>query len=138
FNESTLWVGEPRDYSHPGASKYLAEIRQLLFDGKQKEAEQLAMTNFMSSPLRQMPYQPFADLKLTFPGHANATEYRRELNLDTAVARTTYHVGLIGFERETFASAPDGVLLTRISSDLKGQVSFRVGFDCPHPNSAVT
>src|SRR5690349_9397198 len=68
FNESTLWVGEPRDYSHPGASKYLMEIRQLLFDGKQKEAEQLAMTNFMSVPLRQMPYQPFADSKLNFPG----------------------------------------------------------------------
>ncbi|HEX5218295.1 MAG TPA: glycoside hydrolase N-terminal domain-containing protein, partial [Verrucomicrobiae bacterium] len=39
--------------------------------------------------------------------------------------------------RETFASAPDGVLATRISSDLKGQVSFNVGFDCPHPNSVV-
>ena len=39
FNESTLWTGEPRDYSHPGASNHLAAIRQLLFDGKQKEAE---------------------------------------------------------------------------------------------------
>jgi len=138
FNESTLWVGEPRDYSHPGAANYLAEIRKLLFDDKQKEAEQLAMKEFMSAPLRQMPYQPFADLKLNFAGHANATEYRRELNLDTAVARTSYRVGLIRFERETFASAPDGVLLTRVSSDLKGQVSFSVGFDCPHTNSAVT
>ena len=138
FNESTLWVGEPRDYSHMGASNYLAEIRQMLFDGKQKEAEQLAMTNFMSVPLRQMPYQPFADLRLDFPGHANATEYRRELNLDTAVARTTYRVGLIRFERETFASAPDGVLVTRIGSDVKGQVSFSVGFDCLHTNSVVT
>ena len=38
FNEETLWTGEPHDYSHKGASKYLAEIRQLLSDGKQREA----------------------------------------------------------------------------------------------------
>lgn len=138
FNEPTLWVGEPRDYSHLGASNHLAAIRQLLFEGQQREAEQLAMKEFMSVPLRQMPYQPFADLRLEFPGHTNATEYQRELNLDTGVVRTTYRVGLIRFERETFASAPDGVLVTRLGADLKGQVSFSVGFDCPHTNSLVT
>jgi len=132
FNEHTLWIGEPRDYSRPAASNHLGTIRQLLFDGKQKEAEQLAMREFMSVPLRQMPYQPFADLRLQFPGHTNVIEYRRELNLNTAVARTSYRVGAIRFERETFASAPDQVLVTRISADLKGQVSFDVTFDCPH------
>lgn len=132
FNEHTLWIGEPRDYSHPGASNHLAAIRQLLFDGKQKEAEQLAMREFMSVPLRQMPFQPFADLRLQFPGHTNVIEYRRELNLDEAVARTSYRVGAIRFVRETFASAPDQVLVTRIAADLKGQVSFEVTFDCPH------
>ena len=43
FNESTVWTGAPHDYAHAGASKYLGQIRQLLFDGKQKEAEKLAM-----------------------------------------------------------------------------------------------
>jgi len=132
FNESTLWLGEPRDYSHPGASNHLAAIRQLLFAGKQKEAEQLAMKEFMSVPLKQMPYQPFADLRLQFPGQTNVIEYRRELNLDEAVARTSYRIGAARFERETFASAPDQILATRISADLKGQVSFEVTFDCPH------
>jgi alpha-L-fucosidase 2 len=132
FNESTLWIGEPRDYSHPGASNHLAAIRQLLFAGKQREAEQLAMQEFMSVPLRQMPYQPFADLRLRFPGHTNVIEYRRELNLDEAVARTSYRIGVVRYERETLASAPDQVLVTRIAADLKGQVSFDVTFDCPH------
>jgi alpha-L-fucosidase 2 len=132
FNESTLWMGEPRDYSHPGASNHLGAIRQLLFDGKQKEAEQLAMKEFMSVPLHQMPYQPFADLRLEFPGHENVSMYRRELNLEDAVVRTSYRIGAIRHERETFASAPDQVLVTRLSSAKSGQVSFSVTFDCPH------
>jgi alpha-L-fucosidase 2 len=132
FNEHTLWLGEPRDYSHPGASNHLAAIRQLLFEGKQKEAEHLAMKEFMSVPLRQMPYQPFADLRLEFPGHENASMYRRELNLDEGVVRTSYRIGAIQYERETFASAPDQALVTHISTGLRGRVSFSVSFDCPH------
>lgn len=132
FNESTLWIGEPHDYSHGGASNHLAAIRQLLFAGKQKEAEALAMREFMSEPLRQMPYQPFADLRLRFSGHTNVIQYRRELDLDTAVTRTSYRVGAVNFTRETFASAPDQVLVTHVTADLKGQVSFEATFDCPH------
>ncbi len=49
FNEETLWTGEPRNYSRPGAYKYLDSIRQLLFDGKQKEAEALAEKEFMGT-----------------------------------------------------------------------------------------
>ena len=67
FNEETLWTGAPNDYAHKGASKYLAQIRQLLADGKQKEAEDLAMKEFMSVPLKQKTYQAFGDLNLHFP-----------------------------------------------------------------------
>jgi alpha-L-fucosidase 2 len=47
FNEETLWTGGPREYARPGAAKYLDTIRQLLFQGKQKEAEALAEKHFM-------------------------------------------------------------------------------------------
>lgn len=47
FNEETLWTGEPRDYNRPGAANYLAEIRRLLSEGKQDEAEKLAEEKFM-------------------------------------------------------------------------------------------
>src|SRR5271169_5965479 len=53
FNEHTVWNGEPHDYAHHGASKYLGQLRELLFAGKQKEAEDLAMKEFMSEPIRQ-------------------------------------------------------------------------------------
>lgn len=47
FNEETLWTGKPRNYNRKGASKYLPDIRKLLFEGKQKEAEALAQAQFM-------------------------------------------------------------------------------------------
>lgn len=47
FNEETLWSGKPRNYNKAGAYRYLAEIRNLLSQGKQKEAEALAQAEFM-------------------------------------------------------------------------------------------
>src|SRR3954466_6567397 len=86
FNEETVWTGEPHEYQHEGAAKYLPQIRQLLAEGKQAEAEALAMEQFMSVPVRQKAYQPFGDVRLHFPGHEAATDYRRELDLDSATA----------------------------------------------------
>src|SRR5712672_1590533 len=64
FNEDTVWTGAPHEYQHEGAVKYLPQIRQLLAEGKQKEAEDLAMAEFMGVPVRQRAYQPFGDLRL--------------------------------------------------------------------------
>ena len=72
FNEHTVWTGEPHDYAHPGASKHLNTLREMLFQGRQAEAEKLALQEFMSVPLRQKTYQAFGDLLLEFPGVAEA------------------------------------------------------------------
>ena len=48
-------------------------IRQLLYEGKQREAENLAMHEFMSDPLRQKTYQPFGDVLIEFPQHADCS-----------------------------------------------------------------
>ena len=135
FNESTLWIGEPHDYAHPGAAEYLPTIRRLLFEDKQKEAEDLAMKNFMSVPLRQIPYQPFADVKLSFPGHKQPANYRRELNIDQSVSIVSYDVNGVTFNREVFASAPDGVIVIRIVANKRGKLSFTAAFSCPHKSS---
>jgi alpha-L-fucosidase 2 len=132
FNESTVWTGVPREYQHEGAVKVLPQLRQLLNDGKQAEAEALAMKEFMSVPLRQEKYQPFGDVRLKFAGHGAATEYRRTLDLDAAVASVSYQVGGVTFRREVFASFPDQVIVMRISADKPGALSFAVGLDSPH------
>jgi alpha-L-fucosidase 2 len=135
FNEDTLWLGAPNDYARPGSVAHLPQIRQLLFEGKQREAEQLAMQEFMSVPLRQMSYQPLADLLLDFEGHENPAEYRRELDLDTAIATTRYRVGETEFTRQVLASHPDQAIVIRIVGDRAGQLDFDAAFRCPHPGT---
>ncbi len=136
FNHDTLWAGKPRSYSHPGAVDYLPQLRQLLFDGKQKEAEKLAMQHFMSRPLRQAAYQPFGDVLLTFPAGDNPDNYRRELDLDGALALTTFKVGDVTYRREVFASHPDGVIGVRVSADQPGSVTFTAMLSTPHKASS--
>ncbi len=137
FNEDTLWTGEPRGYHHVGAVKFLPQIRELLAAGKQKEAEALAMTEFMSVPLRQMAYQPCGDLWLEFPGHAAPRDYRRELDLDAAVATTRYRVGETTFTREVFASHPANAIVVRLAADRAGQLTFNLRLTSPHEGAAA-
>ena len=137
FNEDTLWAGGPHDYAHEGAVKFLPEVRRLLFEGKQREAEQLAAKQMMSVPLRQLPYQPLGDLKLTFPGHDAAAEYRRDLDIDAAVATVRYKVGDVTFVREVFASYPDQAIVVRIAADQPGQVTFEAALASPHADVGV-
>ncbi len=137
FNEDTLWTGKPHDYSHAGAAEYLPVVRKLLFEGKQREAETLAMERMMSVPLRQHAYQPFGDLRLHFPNAQKPRDYRRELDLDTAVARVVYTVDGVKFTREIFSSAVDQVIVMRITADKDGSVSFTAKMSSPQPDTST-
>jgi alpha-L-fucosidase 2 len=140
FNEQTVWTGEPHDYAHPGAYRSLAAIRELLWAGKQKEAEDLAMREFMSVPIRQRAYQAFGDLLLDFPDipESDITSYRRELNLDTAVAAVEYVSHEVTYRREVFASYPAKVIVIRITASKPGSLSFSAGLKSAHAGSAVS
>jgi alpha-L-fucosidase 2 len=135
FNEDTLWRGKPHDYVRDGAGEHLAEIRRLVFAGQAGEAARLAREKTISDPVRQLPYQPFGDLRLTFHGHENFTAYRRDLDLDSAIATVRYKVGDVTFTREAFASYPDRVIVVRLTADQPGQINCTVRMDSPHPNS---
>ena len=135
-NESTLWGGGPHDYTNPDAYTHLHDIRQLIFAGKVDEAEKLS-ESLMGRPKLLMPYQPFCDMRLHFSGHGQATEYRRELRLDDAIAETTYKVGTANFRREVFVSYPDQVLVIRITASVPSQVTFSLGMDSPQAGTRV-
>ena len=137
FNEETLWTGVPREYQNPDAFKYLATVRQLLFEGKQKEAEDLAMQHMMSIPLRQERYQPFGDVYLDFPDLKNATDYRRELDLDAGVVSTSYQIGDIIYTRHVFASAVDDVIVVRLTCNKPGKLNFTTRLESPHPGTEI-
>jgi len=135
FNEDTLWTGHPHDYVRAGSSDALAQIRQFLADGDEKSAVTLAREKFLSDPVRQKAYQPFGDLHFYSPSHGTVTDYRRELDLDRAVATTTWRSGGITFKREAFASYPSHDIVIHLTADQPGQINFILKMDSPHTNS---
>jgi len=137
FNEETLWNGAPNDYAHKGAVKHLDKIRQLLFDGQQKEAEELAMAEFMSVPLNQKTYQAFGDLNLHFPNQSVFTNYHRELDLRNAIQRVSYQSNGVNYTREYLSSNPDQVIAIRINADQKKALNFTLNFDALHKAKEV-
>jgi len=132
FNEDTIWTGQPHSYAHPGAAKFLSEIRRLLTEGKQREAQDLATKEFMSEPLTQKEYQPCGDLWIHFPGQDTASNFRRSLDLDTAVATVEYDADGVRFRREMFASFPDKALVVRLTADRPGKLDCLVRLSSPH------
>lgn len=136
FNEETLWTGVPQEYQHPNAHVYLDSIRQLLFAGKQKQAEDLAMQHFMSQPLRQERYVPFADVLLEFP-HEEVSDYYRDLDLRTATTTTRYTVDGVTYERRVFVSAVDDILAVYLTCDTPGKLDVTIGLECPHSESQI-
>ncbi len=135
FNEDTLWKGSPHDYVREGAGAQLPEIRRLLAEGSVSNAVKLAREKFLSDPVRQKAYQPFGDLRLHFAGQGEVTNYRRELDLDSAIAMTRFQLGGVTYKRETFASYPDRAIVVRITADKPAQINFTLKLDCPHTNS---
>ena len=124
LNEDTIWNGKKRNRINPEALKALPEVRRLLFAGKPLEAEALEERTMMGIPNRQPPYQPLGDLNITFAGEDDAVDYRRELNLATGIVRITYRIGDATCTREVFSSAPDQVLVVRLTCDKPGRLSF--------------
>ena len=116
FNESTVWSGEPHDYAHKGAYQSLAKIRELLWAGKQKEAEDLAMKEFMSEPIRQRAYQALGDLLIDTEGVENPAAYKRSLDLDTGTATTEFTAGGVTYKREVFASYPANAIVVHLTA----------------------
>jgi alpha-L-fucosidase 2 len=137
FNEETLWAGTPRSYAKPGAHKHLETIRRLLWEGRQAEAEALAMREFMGEPMRQVPYQAFAELLMLFPGmdRQAVRNYQRGLNLNDAVAYTEFEFDGVKYRREVLASAPRQVIAIRLSANQPGKITGSVLYRAAHPGA---
>jgi alpha-L-fucosidase 2 len=131
LNEDTLWGGGPYDPVNPQAKEALPEVRQLVFDGKYRQAGQLINQRVISKPSGQMPYETAGDLILTFPNSDSFENYRRDLNLDTAVAGVEYNANGIHFSREVFASPVDQVIVVHLTADKKGGIAFTASYQSP-------
>ena len=139
LNESTVWTGEKRWDGNPAALKSLAEVRRLLFSGKYKEAEELAQKNIMcwkpENP--SATYQALGDLFMDFGHQKKAVNYRRELNIEDAVARVSFTSDNVNYVREIFSSATDHSLVVRLTADRPNSITFTLHLSRQSKNTSV-
>ncbi len=134
LNENTLWAGGPNRNDNADAKGSLAEVRKLIFDGKYKEAQDLVNRNFITKASHGMAYQTVGNLKLTFPGRDNYTNYYRELDLEKAVASSRYELNGVKYETSVFSSFPDQVIVAQFKANKPGSISFSASMDRPKPS----
>ena len=135
LNEDTFWSGGTYDPISSEALQYLPKVRELIREGRYKEAQDLADQKLMGRPRHLQAYQPLGDLWLVVEGHDSPGDYRRELDLDRAIVRVRYRIGDTTFTREVFSSAPDQSIVVRLTADRPAQIRFRVTLDSKHPFS---
>jgi alpha-L-fucosidase 2 len=136
LNECTLWSGKPVDGNNREAPKYLADVRKAVLEEQDyQKADHLCQK---MQGLFSESYQPLANLRIQFTHSDAIKKYRRELNLDTACARTTYSAGPIHFERQSWVSAPDQVIVFHAAGSAAGQLSCSITLDGPLQKSLTS
>jgi alpha-L-fucosidase 2 len=135
FNEDTLWSGKPVDGNNKEAPQYLADVRKAVLEEQDyQKADRLCQK---MQGLFAEAYQPLANLRIQFDHTGAVKNYRRELNLDTACARTTYTVDRVQFERKAWVSAPHQVIVVRLTASTPGQITCSVSMDGPLQKSVA-
>jgi len=140
LNESSLWSGSPQNADNPEAGKSLATIRQLLFEGRNDEAQAIITKTFRcggkgtsSGKAYRVPYgcfQIFGNLVIEHSlGSGETTDYRRELTLDNAMVAEHFSRGGIRYERSYFASYNNDVCVIRLTADKRKAISFNLSMN---------
>jgi len=123
LNEDTIWAGPPVPHDRKGAYNHIAKARKLFFAGKYSEGQKIIQQNVMGRRISPRSYQPLGNLNLTFDLKDNVSDYRRELNLDTAIATTTFRQQGTTYLREVFSSPVDEVLVVHLNADKPASIS---------------
>ena len=141
LNEGTLWSGARQDADREDAARYLPEIRKLLLEGRNAEAEKMVYAHFTCKGAgsghgngKDVPFGSFqvlGNLRLTFEGDERVEGYRRTLDLETAMGRVEFVRDGVTYVREIFSSAPGQAIVIRLSASKPGKISFKAALDRP-------
>ncbi|HTM93633.1 MAG TPA: glycoside hydrolase family 95 protein [Flavisolibacter sp.] len=137
LNEHTVWSGSPNRNDNPLALDSLDIIRQLIFEGKQKDAERIVNRVIITKKSHGQKFEPVGNLQLAFAGHENYTNYSRELDIEKAVTKTSYTVNGVTYTREALASFPDRVVVMRLTASKPGSISFNAFFTTPQKRATI-
>ena len=126
LNEDTLWSGCPTDGNEPKGPEYLKEVRRLVLQEKDYAGAD-AECRKMQGPYNES-YQPLGELQITFDHAGDVQDYRRELDLDTAICTTSYRSGATLITRQVLVSAPDQVIAIRVEAKGGERLNLSVHF----------
>ncbi|HLI94410.1 MAG TPA: glycoside hydrolase family 95 protein, partial [Puia sp.] len=126
LNEATYWTGGPYSTVVKGGYKELPEIQKLVFEGKYLQAHTLFGRYLMGYPVEQQKYQCLGNLHLFFVHSSGISHYKRWLDLETGVTGVQYTADGVSFRREVFVSAPDQVIVIRLTADKPKSISFSI------------
>lgn len=141
LNESSLWSGAPNpNQNRPFGAERYKEVRQLFFEGKINEGNDLAWHSMTGDETNFGSHVPFGDFVLQFhyPQREEVKDYQRSLSLDDATARVNYRVGDTEYRREYFSSHPQDLVIARYQANRKGAISFDLGVECLRPDAQIT
>ncbi len=137
INEETFWSGGPHDNNSTKSLALLPEVRQLIFDGKEEEAAKILNSDFVVGP-HGMRFLPMANLHIQMKADGKAEQFVRDLDLRKALATTSFVINGVKYERTTFASLADGVIVCHIKASKKGALAFDIRLDAPFEHQAQT
>lgn len=151
LNEISMWSGSKQNTDNPDAYRSLKTIRELLFEGRNDEAQQLMYETFVcrgegsgrghgyETPYGS--YQLLGNLELSFDyakeENAEIKNYRRELNLDEAIATVSYKKGETSYIREAFTSFASDIGVIRLRTDKNQSLKFLIGMNRPERYEVV-
>ncbi|WP_343695937.1 glycoside hydrolase family 95 protein [Flavobacterium sp.] len=124
LNDITLWSGEPVNANmSPEAYKNIPAIREALQNENYKLAEEL---NKKVQGKNSESYAPLGTLEINNSEKGKAVNYHRELDLSNAISKVSYEMAGIKYTREYFVSAPDKVMIIKLTADQKGALNFDI------------
>jgi len=123
LNEESLWAGSRINNDNPAALEALPSLRKALFSSHYREAYSIAEKDFLGTPPNIRSYQPLGDLTIKYEWPDSVTVYRRELDLHTGIVSTRFIVGGKQYIQEVFASAPDNMIVVRVTSPDGGLIN---------------
>lgn len=137
LNDETFWSGGPHNNNSKDAIYYLKDVQREVLSGHEDVAEALLDKHFVVGP-HGMKYLTLGSLMLDF-GHPEnqVTNYRRELDLTTAAATTSYTIGGVKYTRTTIASLPNGIVAMNIKASKAGAINFRLSHKVAYQNQIV-
>jgi alpha-L-fucosidase 2 len=138
LNEKTVWAGGKEEFVNPRAASSLKVVRSLLFQSKYTEAQKLAQETLMGNKKQMSAYQTLGDLYIRFDhNYADTENYRRELDLNKAVASVSYRIKDVQFTRTIFSSAPAKVMVIRLSASKQAALKFGIELTRPGQKAEI-